>query len=107
MKRALVGVLVLITVLEVWLTMRCMTVHRSFAEAVTVAFAEPAAQMMLVDFTLFAGMVFVWMLIDSKKRGKNGWVWAPLMVLLPTAALAGYLLARRERPHDTSLTKDV
>jgi hypothetical protein len=94
MKRALVGVLVLVTVLEVWLGMRCMTVHRSFGEAVTVALAEPATQMMLVDFSLFAGIVFVWMLVDSKRRGKNGWVWAPLMFLLPTAALAGYLLAR-------------
>jgi hypothetical protein len=100
MKRALVGVLVLVTVLEVWLAMRCMTVHRSFVDAVVRGLSEPAAQMVLVDFTCFGGIVFVWMLVDSKKRGKNGWIWAPLMILLPTAALAGYLLARGE-------TKDV
>lgn len=104
MKRALVGVLVLVTVLEVWLAMRCMTVHRSFAEAVVIAMSEPATQMVLVDFSLFATIVFVWMLVDSKKRGKNGWVWAPLMILLPTAALAGYLLARG---NETGLTKDA
>ena len=104
MKRALVGVLVLVTVLEVWLTTRCLAVHRSFTDAVVIGLSEPAAQMVLVDFSLFATIVFVWMLVDSKKRGKNGWVWAPLMILLPTAALAGYLLARG---NDTSLTKDV
>ena len=102
MKRALVGVLVLITVLEAWLTTRCLALHRSFGEAVTVALAEPATQMMLVDFSLFAGIVFVWMLVDSRKRGKNGWVWAVPMVLLPTAALAGYLLLRMRGE-----TKDV
>jgi hypothetical protein len=96
MKRALVGVLVLVTVLEVWLATRCTAAHGSFVEAVTVALAEPATQMVLVDFSLFAGIVFVWMLVDSRKRGKNGWVWAPLMVLLPTGALAAYLLARGE-----------
>lgn len=100
MKRALIGVLVLFTVIEVWLTTRCLLVHRSVGEAFSVALAEPATHMMLVDFTFFGGIVFVWMLIDAKRRGKNGWVWAPLMALLPTAALAGYLLARGE-------TKDV
>lgn len=104
MKRALVGVLVLVTVLEVWLTTRCLSVHRSFVDAVVIGLSEPAAQMVLVDFSLFATIVFVWMLGDSKKRGKNGWVWAPLMILLPTAALAGYLLARGG---ETGLTKDV
>ena len=94
MKRALVAVLVVFTVLEVWLTMRCLSVHPSLGEAFKAALVEPATQMMLGDFTFFAGMVFVWMLVDAKKRGKNGWVWAPLMILLPTAALAGYLLAR-------------
>ena len=94
MKRALVGVLVLFTVLETWLVARCMTVHRSFAEAIVVGLSEPAAQLMLVDFSFFAGIVFVWMVVDAKKRGKNAWLWAPLMILAPTVALAGYLLSR-------------
>ena len=97
MKRALIGVLVLFTVIEAWLATRCMTVHRSFAEAVTIGLSEPAAQMVLVDFTFFGGIVFVWMLVDAKKRGKNAWLWAPLMILAPTIALAGYLLARGSR----------
>ena len=40
MRRALVGVLVLVTVLEVWLATRCMTVHRSFAEALDASIDE-------------------------------------------------------------------
>lgn len=94
MKRALVGVLVFFTVVEAWLTARCMTVHRSFAEAVAVALGEPAGQMMLVDFTLFAGIVSVWLVVDAKKRGRSFWPWLALMPLAPTVALAGYLLAR-------------
>jgi hypothetical protein len=96
MKRVLIAVIVVFVLVEGWLVTRAP----SFGESLSRGFSEPATLLVLVDFTFFAAMIFVWMVVDSKKRGKNGWVWAPLMFLAPTIALAAYLLARGS-------TKDV
>ena len=90
MKRALIAVIVVFVLVEGWLGSRAP----SFGDSVARAFAEPATQVMLVDFTLFGGIVFFWMVFDAKKRGKNGWLWLPGMILAPTLALAAYLLSR-------------
>lgn len=96
MRAGLVACLVLFFGLEAWLVSSCLRRHGSLGDAFAAALSEPATHMMLVDFTLFGAIVFVWMIIDSKKRGKNGWLWLPLMATLPTLALALYLLARGE-----------
>jgi cytochrome bd-type quinol oxidase subunit 2 len=93
MKRALVAVMVVFVVVETWLVLRAPSLNESMRRA----FAEPATLMMAVDFTLFGGIVLVWMVSDAKKRGKNGWLWLPAMILAPTLALAAYLLAREAR----------
>jgi hypothetical protein len=100
MKRALVAALLLFTVIEGVLFARCLSDRGSIGGAFLVAVAEPATMAILVDFTFFGAIVFAWMVSDARKRGKNGWLWLPLMILLPTVALAGYLLARGE-------TKDI
>jgi hypothetical protein len=82
--------MVVFVLVEGWLVTRAP----SLAESMSRAFAEPATLMMLVDFTLFGGIVFFWMVADAKKRGTNGWLWLPGMILAPTLALAAYLLTR-------------
>ena len=90
MKRALVAVIVVFVLVEGFIVSRAP----SLAESIARAFAEPATQLMLVDFTLFGGIVFFWMVFDARKRRKNGWLWLPGMILAPTVALAAYLLTR-------------
>jgi hypothetical protein len=94
MKQALIACIVVFVAIETAVVAWCLSVRPSFGEAVALAFKEPATWMMLVDFALFGTIVFFWMVFDSKKRGKNGWLWLPGMILAPTVALAAYLLAR-------------
>ena len=98
MKSALALLIVVFVALEGWLATVAMSSRGSFAEAIALAFREPATWMMLVDFVLFAAIVFFWMVRDAKARGKNGWLWLPLLVLAPTVALAAFLLSRPISP---------
>jgi hypothetical protein len=55
---------------------------------------EPVVLVMLTDFTFLTAIVFFWMVADAKKRGENGWLWLPPIILVPTVALLAFLLRR-------------
>ena len=72
--------------------MTTITLDQAYAQL-----TQPVPLIMLTDFSFLSAIVFFWMVADAKKRGKNGWIWLPGIILAPTIALIAYLLLRRTR----------
>lgn len=60
---------------------------------------SPLYQVTAIDFGATAGLVFVWMLVDSHRHGYRWLPWACLPVFLycPTLGLLGYLIVQRRQ----------
>lgn len=92
MKTALIAALVAFLAIEAWLIRWAVTTLT--LDQASAQFTQPVPLIVLTDFSFFAGIVFFWMLADAKKRGRNGWVWLPGIILAPTVALIAYVLLR-------------
>jgi hypothetical protein len=56
-------------------------------------FFDPVSLIILIDFSFFAGAVWIWMLRDG---GRGLWKWLPVYILTPTGVLFVYLLLRKK-----------
>ena len=97
MKRALVVTLLTFVAIEAVLVRWAFATHT--AASAVAQLGEPVTLIMLTDFTFFAGIVFVWMFREERKRGAAGWPWLPAIIIAPTIALIAFLLRQRaQRP---------
>jgi hypothetical protein len=98
MRAALVAALVAFLGIEAVLirwAVTTLTLDQAIAQL-----EQPMPLIMLTDFSFFAGIVFFWIVGDARKRGRNGWVWLPGIILAPTAALVAYVLLRPAKPSE-------
>ena len=91
-KRALVLALVAFVAIEAILIRRAIATHT--LESAFEQLREPVTLIMLTDFSFFAGIVFVWMFLEERKRGRTGLLWLPAIIIAPTIALVAFLLRR-------------
>lgn len=61
----------------------------------------PIVKATMLDFTFTVGWCALYLLDASKRQGRNGWAWMPLLLILPTFALFLFTLTER-RPEGGS-----
>jgi hypothetical protein len=60
----------------------------------------PIVKATMLDFTFTVGWCALYLMDASKRQGRNGWAWMPLLLILPTFALFLFTLTERRPEAD-------
>ena len=88
----LIGMLLLFTVIQVWLSAELMASGFDWRPL----WGAPIVRVAMVDFTFTVAWCAFYLLDAAKRQGRNGWAWLPLLLILPTLAL--FLFTLTEPP---------
>ena len=89
-KRFAVAALVVFAVLETYLITRTVGETASSIQPHTI-------QYLLVNLSLLAIWVFIWMVDQARVRGMNVWPWLPPFLLAPVPTLLLFILFLQRR----------
>ena len=87
----LITFLVVFTALEAWISRDLMASGFDWRPL----WGAPIVKAAMVDFSFTAGWCGLYLLDASKRQGRNGWAWMPLLLIVPTFAVLLFTLTER------------
>jgi hypothetical protein len=87
----LIGLLVVFTVIQAWLSVELMSAGFDWRRL----WGAPIVKATLLDFTFTVAWCALYLLDAARKQQRNGWAWIPLLLILPTFALFLFTLTER------------
>lgn len=92
----LLGLLVVFTLLQGSLTRELLAAGFDWRPL----WSSPVVKATMLDFTFTVTWCALYLLDASKRQGRNGWAWMPLLLILPTFALFLFTLTEKRLPAD-------
>jgi len=96
----LIGLLLVFTAVQFWLSRELMASGFDWRPL----WGSPIVRATLVDFTFTVLWCSLYLMDAARRQQRNGWVWLPLLLILPTVALLLFTLTTpaREEPSATA-----